>query len=278
MPLFFAPEVEHPICTLTTAPWEIAVKPFQVAPRTYYVSGQSWVSAYLIDTGEGCILIDTGVPESLYLLIDSIYRLGFLPEDIRMILLSHAHFDHCGAAGALRALTGAPVYLSREDAGYLRECPEETMMPGEGCHTQFFAPDRLFGDHEVLQLGDIAVETLHTPGHTGGTTSFFWNVQNPATNETYRVAMHGGVGAFSMSDEYYARSRCLTPDLRDRFLKDCEALKQRRVDIALPSHPSQIDILSRAGNYSDESQPYLDATVWIDFLEKRAGEVRALIK
>ena len=59
---------------------------------------------YLIDTGDGLILIDTAIPESLYLMVDSIYRAGFCPKDIKKILLSHAHFDHMGGAAAMKAL------------------------------------------------------------------------------------------------------------------------------------------------------------------------------
>ena len=118
------PPPKDPVKALAFEPWKLAVAPFQVSPRTWYVSGQSWVGAYLIDTGAGCILLDTAIPESLYLLVDSIYRTGHQLSDIKMILLSHAHFDHIGAAEALRKLTGAKVYMSREDTRFLQECPE----------------------------------------------------------------------------------------------------------------------------------------------------------
>ena len=49
----------------------LAVSPFQVSPHTWYVAGQSWVGCYLIDTGEGLILLDTAIPESTSMLVDS---------------------------------------------------------------------------------------------------------------------------------------------------------------------------------------------------------------
>lgn len=70
-------------------PWDHYVPPYEVVSGVYSVSGIEWVSSFLIDTGDGLILIDTGLHESVYLLIDSIYRLGFKLNDIRMILLSH---------------------------------------------------------------------------------------------------------------------------------------------------------------------------------------------
>ena len=98
------------------------------------------------------------------------------------------------------------------------------------------------------------------------------------TGETYTVAMHGGVGANTMNDEYYKTSKMLTPAHRERFLNDAEKIKKIHVDIALPSHPNQIEILDKAGTYTHEKQPYLDDTVWADFIDERVRQVRVLMK
>lgn len=81
-----------------------------------------------------------------------------------------------------------------------------------------------------------------------------------------------------MNDQYYSTSKYLTPDLRERFLEDSEKIKNIHVDIALPSHPNQIEIVDRAGQYTDESQPYLDDTIWADFITERVRQVKALMK
>ena len=274
----YTPPIPHPVETLCHKPWSVAVAPFQVSPQTWYVSGQTWVGSYLIDTGDGLILIDTGIPESLYLLVNSIYQLGRRPTDVKMILLSHAHFDHIGAAEALHQLTKAPIYLSREDEEFLRNFPEETEIPDSGSHVQRIAKiHRHYDDQIPIRLGNIAIRTLLTPGHTIGCTSFFWEEENPVTREVYTIAMHGGVGANTMNDDYYRSSRALTPKLRLRFFSDAEKLKQIHVDIALPSHPNQIEIMDRAGTYTHEAQPYLDDTVWPQFIDERVRQVRALM-
>lgn len=272
------PPTKDPVATLAYRPWTIAVKPFQVAPRTWYVAGQTWVGCYLIDTGDGLILIDAAIPESMYLLVDSIYRLGYKPEDIKKILISHAHFDHCGAAGAMKKLTGAELYMSKEDWEFMKACPEETMVLDKDSHPQMFEPDKFYSDDEPIVLGNISIRSMLTPGHTIGCTSFFWEVENPANGERYVVGMHGGVGANTMNDKYYAQSKYLTPALRDRFLEDAKKVKAIHVDIALPSHPNQIEIVDRAGQYTDENQPYLDETVWAEFVEERVRQVKALMK
>lgn len=278
MPFHCSKPTPHPVKTLAYTPWELAIKPFQVAPRTWYVAGQTWVGCYLIDTGDGLILLDTAIAESVYLLVDSIYRLGFRPEDIKKILISHAHFDHCGGAAAMKALTGAELYMSKEDWEFMQACPSETIVIDPDSHPQMFTPDKFYSDSEPVTLGDISIRTMLTPGHTIGCTSFFWDVANPVNGEVYTVGMHGGVGANTMNDSYYKTSRYLTPALRERFIKDSEMLRTLHVDIALPSHPNQIEIVGQAGRYTDENQVYLDDTVWADFIDERVRQVKALMK
>ena len=108
------------------------MEPFQVAPQTWYVAGQTWVGCYLIDTGDGLILIDTAIPESLYLLVDSIYRLGFKLTDIKKILLSHAHFDHCGAAGGYEEADGCRALHVQGGHGILQGLPGGDSGAGSG--------------------------------------------------------------------------------------------------------------------------------------------------
>lgn len=263
-----------PVKTLAYTPWELAIKPFQVAPRTWYVAGQTWVGCYLIDTGDGLILLDTAIAESTHQLIDSIYRLGYRLDDIKKILISHAHFDHCGGAAIMKHLTGAELYMSKEDYEFMKACPEETMVLDPDSHPQFFEVDHFYSEEEPIVLGDVEIRTVLTPGHTIGCTSFFWDVKNPVTGETYVVGMHGGVGANTMCDSYYATSKYLTPALRERFIADSQRIREIHVDIALPSHPNQIEIVDRAGQYSDETQPYLDETVWAEFIDERVRQVK----
>ena len=278
MPFRVSKPTPHPVETLCVEPWKLAIDPFQVSPRTWYVAGQTWVGAYIIDTGEGLILLDTGIAESAYMLVDSIYKLGHKPTDIKMILISHAHLDHFGGAAIMHALSGAPIYMSKEDDEFMQKDPEETELPHDIWHVQHIKVDRHYDDNVAITLGDISIRTLLTPGHTLGCTSFFWDEKNPVTGETYTVAMHGGVGANTMNDEYYKTSKMLTPAHRERFLNDAEKIKKIHVDIALPSHPNQIEILDKAGTYTHESQPYLDETVWADFIDERVRQVKVLMK
>ncbi len=183
-----------------------------------------------------------------------------------------------GAAMAMKQLTGAPLYISKEDAAFIEACEEETYIPDSGSHVQHIDKfDYFYDDDTRIELGNISIRTMLTPGHTIGCTSFFWEEKNPVTGDVYTVAMHGGVGANTMNDEYYSTSKYLTPDLRDRFFADADKVAGIHVDIALPSHPNQIEIMDKAGTYTHESQPYLDATVWADFVRERVRQVKVLM-
>ena len=87
-------------------PWDYAVEPFRIAGGLYYV-GNKYVSSHLIDTGDGLILLDTSFPQTVYLLLESIRRLGFYPADIHTIL-------HC-ATGTM-TISVAPGRLSNSPA------------------------------------------------------------------------------------------------------------------------------------------------------------------
>ena len=96
--------------------WEHAIPAYKNAPHVWNVGGQDNVCVFLIDTGDGLILIDTGLnAETCYLVIDRIWQSGHDPRDIKKILLTHWHNDHTCNARVLHELTGAEIWLSRED-------------------------------------------------------------------------------------------------------------------------------------------------------------------
>ena len=91
-------------------PWEGKMNPFKIVGNVYFV-GTFQASVHLIDTGDGLILIDTGYANSFYLVIDSIYSLGFKPKDIKYIINTHWHDDHTEATAAMVDLSGAKTII-----------------------------------------------------------------------------------------------------------------------------------------------------------------------
>lgn len=261
------------IADTSNRPWEVAVAPFPITEQIYYV-GNLWVGAYLINTGDGLILLDTTTAETSYLLVNSIYQLGYRPDQIRLILLSHAHVDHFGSAQFIKELSHAKLYLSKEDEAFRHDPIASAVgrIPGIDFREYDFAVDEYYDDSQKIMLGNVEIQTMLTPGHTPGTTSFFIKAPDK-TGKQLVAAMHGGVGVLTMSDEAFRKSG-LSPELRRRFIQDCDRLKDVHVDICLPSHPAHAPLFEMRDKGWERGNPFVDQNAWVQFLESRVKFAR----
>ena len=258
---------------VTTHPWQYAVAPFNIAGNLYYVGNRS-VSSHLIDTGDGLLLIDTAYPQTLYLLLESIRRLGFNPDDLAYILHTHGHYDHFGGTRALVELTGARMCLGEGDIEILTTRPELSWAPEYGVEFhETFQVDQPLHDGDVLALGNARIECVGTPGHTAGTMSFFFDVEE--NGQTYVVGMHGGPGLNTLSDEYLAKNN-LPKSRRDDYLKSLERLRTRHVDIHIGCHPGQSNTLEKHARRDAETNPFVDVASWPAYLDKLAENAHRL--
>ena len=254
-------------------PWEGRIEPFRIYGNLYFV-GTGPAPNHLIDTGEGLILIDTGYPQSLYLLVDAIWRLGFSPNDIKMILHTHGHYDHLGGTRALCALTGAKTYLGAEDAHYADGSENLTwadLLGYEYCEA--FTPDVLLRDGDVITLGDTEIRCVHTPGHTPGTFSFFFDVYGEEGRK--RCGLFGGVG-FNSMELSFLDARGLSHGCRADFVRSTRRLTEERVDIFLGNHASNNGLREKAARMREGSpvNPFLNTNEeWLSFLRRLEGSM-----
>lgn len=253
-------------------PWEVVVEPFKVSPHAYYV-GNSWVGAYLIDTGAGLILIDSTMHNQVYLVFESIRKLGFDPKDIKMLLLSHAHYDHCGGVRPIIEYTGAKLYMGKEDAYFLTERPDLIYTDGYAFGT--FTADHYYDDATPIRLGDMMIHTVHTPGHTPGTTSFFFEDRDEAGNR-YRCGLHGGIGLITLVDEFLPQTGWPV-SIREDFLHSLEKLRKMEIDITLGSHPNQVHMLEKVSQITETCNPFVDKMVWSKLMEERMLAIKKII-
>jgi len=162
------------------------VEPFQIFDNLYYV-GIDWVAAYVLETSAGLILIDSLYGPWVEPMIDSIRSLGFDPEDIRYVLVTHGHFDHAGGAAEINRRFGATVVMTEEDWALARQPATIAQfamdLPPSG---------QIAADGDVIELGDTRVELFKTPGHTEGVLSMRYQVRDGA--QTYTAITLGGVG------------------------------------------------------------------------------------
>jgi len=249
-------------------PWEVAIDPFLVAPRTYYV-GNLWVGAYLIETSDGLILIDTTMQPQVYLVFESIRKLGFDPAHIKMILISHMHYDHLGGLRTLKEASGAQVLMSRQDWDFMNSRPDQIF--NLDYPFSVVEPDGFFADETPVELGDRKIQTLLTPGHTPGTTSFFF-----AAGE-HLCGLHGGVGLNTLTDEFLLEMD-LPVSSRDEYLSAMMRVRQIPVDITLGSHPGQIGMIEKLDQIDDQFNPFVDREAWGKFIDGRIAQVRKLME
>lgn len=256
------------LCRDCRQPWKYAIDPFRIAPHVWCVGSNVDVGMFLLDTGDGLALIDTGMAEFFYLLVDGIWRAGFDPRNVKNILLSHMHGDHVNGARYLQEMSGAKIWISSEDDAFRRRAKLHFGMEIP------FEADAWYDDAVPLALGRFSVRTRLTPGHTPGTTSFFFEDRDDDTGKTWLVGMHGGAGTDLMRPDVLARED-LPQTLAHRFVRDCAALSSIPVDICLPSHLNQINLVANIPADRRDYTPYIDRTVWPDFLAERAAAVRA---
>ncbi len=137
-----------------------------------------------------------------------------------------------------------------------------------------FEPDVIMQDDDVIELGSTRIKIVATPGHTPGTVSFFFDVCEDG--QTYRVAMHGGVGTNSMKDDFLQQYQ-LSSDCRQKFLEGIERLKKEHVDIFIGNHVWNNDTLGKYERLAaGEKDAFVDSTEWQKFLERCAEAVRNL--
>lgn len=140
------------------------------------------VNAFVVKTDTGCIVVDTGIPGSERKIERVMAAHGLSYRDIKLIVVTHAHTDHAGAAARLRDLSGAPILAHEDDADFYSRkeqmtfCPTgptgrlffKTPMPHEAY--EGFVPDILMKNQDIVDLKAFGAEGLvrHTGGHTPG--------------------------------------------------------------------------------------------------------------
>jgi metallo-beta-lactamase class B len=163
-----------------------APEPFRIIGNIYWVGGE--YGSYLITTPEGHILHDTGTSDMHDLIVANVEKLGFDVHDIKIMISSHAHFDHVQGHAAMKQLTGAQVVALGGDAAALEAGVDNSAggFPGlEAVHV-----DRVIADGDTVTLGGVTLRALWTPGHTQGATMWLTTVEE--NGQSYEVAFRGG--------------------------------------------------------------------------------------
>ena len=250
---------------------EIKLHPFNLHENIYFI-GNEEVSVHLIDTEAGLVLIDTGFPNMLEVILSGIDTLGFEVKNVKHIFHSHGHIDHYGTTGELLKLCCAKTYISREDydivsgkldLSWAKEIDEEPLPP--------LFPDVIMKDGDVYDFGNTTVRCIHTPGHTDGVMSFIVTLSDGTV-----AAMHGGMGSNSMRAEFLKKYG-LSFDCREKFKDGLVRLEKERVDLVLGNHPEQNDTVGKMIK-RERGEDVRDGGEWALVLERGMRMITSLME
>ncbi len=223
--------------------WNTPSQPFQVHHNTYYV-GTHGLSAILITSPEGHILIDGALPDSAPEIIKNIRSLGFDPGEIKLILNSHAHFDHAGGIAALQQISGARVAASPASVAVLESGSVGPDDPQYGIHLDYPAIKNVerFEPGDTLHVGTLAIMSHATAGHTPGGTSWTW--QSCKGQSCIGVVYADSQTPVSADGFRYTDSDTYPTAVAD-FEQGFRTLEQLSCDIMITTHPGASSLWKR---------------------------------
>lgn len=258
------------------ADWYAPQAPFALYGNTYYV-GTHGISAVLITSPAGNILIDGGPPDAQAQVADHVRQLGFKVEDIRYILSGHEHFDHAGGIAALQALSGATVLGSPAAIEVLRT-GQPDKRDAQYPNLQPLTPvrnTRAVRDGDVVTLGPLAVTAHFTPGHTPGATSWTW--QSSEGGKTMHMVYADSINAIAAEGRSFSRNP-LYPAARadvERSIAKVEALE---CDVLVSAHPEGSDLWERLARQATlGNAAFVDRTACRTYAAKARARLAATL-
>jgi metallo-beta-lactamase class B len=229
------------------------VKPYRVIGNIYYV-GAADVSSFLITTPAGHILLDSGFFETVPQIQQNLTQLGFKLADVKIIINSHAHYDHAGGIALLKELTGARFMASAGDVEQLARGGKGDPQFGDRFSYQPVKTDRILSDGDKVELGDVTLIAHLTPGHTKGCTT--WTMKVKEGQKQYDVVFVGSSsfpGYKLVNNEAY-------PTIVTDYERTFRVLKQLPCDVFLAAHGSFYAMQYKAKHLSQNSgrNPFID--------------------
>jgi metallo-beta-lactamase class B len=154
--------------------WRQPVPPVRIAEHTWQI-GTAGITALLLKTDDGALLIDGGLPQATDMLLAHLRALGVAPDDLKFILSSHAHGDHAGPIAAIKRATGAQILNSAESAWLMAHGGGDDIHFGDDILYPPAQTDRILHDGEIVTLGGMRLTAHFIPGHTPGSIAWTWD-------------------------------------------------------------------------------------------------------
>ena len=227
-----------PLAAQIPADWTTPFPPFRIAGNLYYV-GSGDLAAYLIVTPQGDILINGNLESSPPLIRKSVEALGFRFTDIKILLISHAHYDHCAGSAEILRETHAKYEVMAQDVSVVQS-GGRTDFHYANDKSMRFPPahvDRVLHDGDKVSLGGTTLTAHLTAGHTRGTTT--WTLDENQGGRTLHVVI---VGSPNVNPGYKLVGNKTYPQIASDYRHQFEVLKSLPCDIFLGAHGVYFDL------------------------------------
>jgi metallo-beta-lactamase class B len=214
--------------------WTTPFPPHHIAGNLYYVGSED-LASYLIVTPQGNILINSSFEENVPLIKNSVEQLGFRFADIKILLISHAHNDHCAGAALVKKLTGAQYFVMDADVPVVESGGKDDFQYGAQPEMRFppVKVDRVLHDGDTVKLGDTVLTAHLTAGHTRGTTT--WTFDETEAGRSLHVVI---VGSPNVNPGYKLVGNKAYPQIASDYAHGFQVLKSLPCDIFLGAHGS----------------------------------------
>lgn len=246
--------------------WTKPFPAFPIAGPLYHV-GTTDLAVYLITTPEGGILINSTLEENVPLIRANVEQLGFRFSDIKILLISHAHWDHCAASAKIKELTGAAYMVMEDDVDVVESGGRADFNYGDAPST-YYPPakvDRVLHDGDTVMLGGISLVAHRTAGHTKGCTT--WAMQLTEGDRKLNAVI---IGSPNVNEGYRLVDNPNYPRIADDYQRGFDVLHSLPCDLFLGAHGSYFGMLAKHARVAPgAANPFIDPDGYRKFVTKR---------
>jgi len=226
--------------TKTHPEWSRPYPPFQIVGNLYYV-GTADLACYLIVTPKGNILINTGLASSAQLIKENIKSLGFKLSDTKILLTTQAHYDHLGAMAEIKKATGAKMMVDYADTPVVADGGlSDYDLDGKGRVFEPVKVDRVLRNADSIKLGGMKLTILHHPGHTKGSCSYLFDVNDKKRKYRVLIANMPTIVTNKKFGDVHTY-----PNIASDYAYTLNAMKHIEFDLWVASHGIQFDLTEK---------------------------------
>jgi metallo-beta-lactamase class B len=245
--------------------WTVPFPAFQIAGNLFYV-GSKGLASYLITTPDGHILINSNFEANVPMIRQSVESLGFKFNDIKILLISHAHSDHCAGSALIKQLTGAKYMVMEGDVEVVESGGKNDFYYGNDPSTLYTATkvDRVLHDGDRVKLGDATLTARLTPGHTKGCTT--WTM---IVNDGLKLRDVVIIGSPNVNPGYKLVGNTAYPRIAEDFEKTFRVLKSLPVDYFLGAHGSYFNLEEKYSRFKLGEIAFFDPKGYKNYVDDR---------